>query len=84
LLSILIAVLNSVFEHGILGVCNKILGFVFCGSIAFIIAWMFVLLFSYCINIPFVADMAWASGFDGGFLYDFFKRMSPLDILLSF
>ena len=84
LLSILITILNSVFEHGILGVFNKILGFFFCGSIAFVVAWLFVLLFSYAINIPLVADMAWASDFDGGFLYDFFKRMSPLDILLSF
>ena len=83
-LSILIVLLNSIFEHGILGVCNKILGLVFCGGIAFVVAWLFVLLFSYVINVPFVEDMAWARDFDGGFLYDFFKRMSPLDILLSF
>ena len=84
LLSLLFVILNNAFEHGVLGVCNRILGFVFCGSIAFVAAWLFVLLFSYVINIPFIADVAWARDFDGGFLYDFFKRMSPLDILLSF
>lgn len=84
LLSIIISLLNKFFEHGVIGVVNKILGFVFGGSIAFVVAWLFVLIFSYVINVPFLADSTWASTFDGGFLYDFFKRMSPLDILLSF
>ena len=84
LLSILIHILNNIFEHGVLGVCNRVLGCVFCSFISIIVAWLFVLLFSYVINVPFIADAAWARDFDGGFLYDFFKRMSPLDILLSF
>lgn len=84
LLSIMIALLNNLFKHGVLGVCNKILGCVFCGFIAFIAAWIFVLLFSYVINVPFIEKAAWARNFDGGFLYDFFKRMSPLDVLLGF
>ena len=84
LLAIIVKILNKVFERGVLGVCNRIFGFLFCGSIAFVFSWIFVLLFSYFINIPFVADAEWASNFDGGVLYDFLKRMSPLDILLSF
>ena len=83
-LSILISVLNCIFKHGFLGVCNKILGFVFCGFVAIIVSWLFVFVFSYVINMSFLEDVAWARDFDGGFLYDFFKRMSPLDILLSF
>jgi uncharacterized membrane protein required for colicin V production len=84
LLAIAVRILNKIFEHGILGVCNRIFGFVFCGSIAFVFSWIFVLIFSYFINIPLVADAAWANNFDGGILYDFLKRMSPLDILMSF
>ena len=84
LLSLVICILNKVFEHGVLGACNRIFGFIFCGSIAFVISWLFVSLFSYFINIPLFADSSWASNFDGGILYDFLKRMSPLDILMSF
>ena len=84
LLSILIRLLNRWFAHGVFGVFNKVLGMIFCGGIAFVIAWLFVMLFSCFINTPLVEDSAWAKEFNGGIFYDFFKRMSPLDILLSF
>ena len=84
LLTVLIALLNSIFESGIFGIFNKILGLIFGLAFAFVLAWLFVVILSYIINIPAVANTDLIKGFRGGFVYDFFKRMSPLDLLFSF
>ena len=84
LFAILIALLNDVFKSGIFGVFNKILGFVFGLAFAFILSWLLVVIFGYIISIPAVANAEWVKNFNGGFIYDFFKRMSPVDLLFSF
>ena len=38
----------------------------------------------YILNIPAVANTAFAKAFDGGWVYGFIKSMSPVDLLLSF
>ncbi len=83
-LSISISLLNNVFEVGVLDTFNKVLGFVFGAAFAFVAAWLLVVVFDYVISIPAVAKTDFASSFDGGLIYDFFKKMSPLDLLLSF
>ena len=84
LLSLGFSVINGIFNVGILGVVNRTLGFIFNGFFFFIIAWVFVMLFGYFINIPGIVNAEWAQNFEGGFIYRFFKSMSPVDILLSF
>ena len=84
LLKLLFALLNSIAGVGFIGVMNRILGFVFNTAFAFIISWAVVAVFSYIISIPAVASTEWAAGFEGGFVYNFLKSMSPLDLLLSF
>ncbi len=83
LLKLVFAILNSFVDSGILGVVNRILGFVFNTVFAFIVAWALVAIFSYILNIPAIASAEWAD-FEGGFVYKFFRSMSPLDLLLSF
>lgn len=84
LLAFSISILNHLFKSGVLGVFNRILGCVFGVSFAFVAAWVGVVLFGYITSIPIWASADWIAEFDGGFLYDFFKRMSPLDLLFSF
>ena len=83
LLKLLFAILNSLFNAGIIGVLNKILGVVFNLLLAFVVVWGLTTLFGYIINLPTLADTAIAN-FEGGILYKFFKNISPIDLLLSF
>ena len=84
LLGFSISLLNHVFEVGVLDTFNKVLGFVFGAAFAFVAAWLLVAIFGYVISIPSVAKTDFAASFDSGIIYDFFKRISPLDLLLSF
>jgi len=84
LLSVGFSLINGVFNIGILGVVNRTLGLLFNGFFFFVMAWVFVLLFGYFINIPGIVNAEWAQNFEGGYIYRFFKSMSPVDILLSF
>ena len=84
LLKILLKILNNVFDSGVLGIFNKVLGAVIGALFAFVIAWIFVTLFGYMISIPSLSDTDFVKAFDGGHIYNFIKRMSPLDLLLSF
>lgn len=84
LLALAVSLINSIFSGGIFGIVNKILGFVFSTTFAFIIAWLVTALFGYIIHLPSLADVQWISSFEGGFVYKFFKEISPIDLLLSF
>ncbi len=84
LLNVVILILNSIFDNGIIGLFNKILGVFFGTAFSFLIAWVAVMLFGYLVSIPAIADGEWAQGFTGGFFYNLLKSISPLDLLLSF
>lgn len=83
-LSILLSVIDHAFDGGIFGALNKLLGFFFSTSVAFIAVWLLTAVFGYVISLPAFADDLWVSSFSGGFIYDFFKGLSPIDLLLSF
>lgn len=83
-LGILLSIINHAFDGGVFGVMNKVLGFFFSTSIAFISAWLLTSVFGYVISLPAFADNPWIVSFDGGFVYKFFKGLSPIDLLLSF
>ena len=84
LLTLLFALINLLLNRGLIGVVNKILGCVFTTLFAVIIAWAFVSVFDYALNLPFLSDKEWAMNFDGGYIYKFFKSISPIELLLSF
>ena len=83
-LGILLSIINHVFDGGVFGVMNKVLGFFFSTSIAFVSVWLLTTVFGYVISMPAFADTPWIASFDGGFIYKFFKGLSPIDLLLSF
>ena len=83
-LSILLAIIDHAFDSGVFGVLNKVLGFLFSTTIAFALAWLMTTAFGYAISLPAFSDNAWISTFDGGYVYKFFKSISPIDLLLSF
>ncbi len=82
--SLLLWLTNLMFKKGVVGVVNKIFGAVATTAFAMVVAWGFVSVFDYFINLSFIAENSWAMNFNGGFLYDFFKSVSPIDLLLSF
>ena len=73
LLTLVVSILNGVFSKGILGLVNKLFGFVLGGSIGVVIC---------CVIASIVSAVS--ADFVGGFVYDFFKNFSPLDFILSF
>lgn len=83
-LALVIAVLNSFFDTGLIGVCNRVLGCVFSTAFAVIIAWCAVSVFTYVINVPALAETSAVQSFEGGFVYKFFNNLNPIDLLLSF
>ena len=84
LFTLIFALINHLLNRGFIGVINKILGCVFTTLFAVIIAWAFVSVFDYALNLPFLSDKEWAMNFDGGYIYKFFKSISPIELLLSF
>lgn len=84
LLALLVSIINKIFDYGVFGVFNKILGFVFGTAFAFITVWILTSIFGCIICLPSVSDIGWISDFEGGYIYKFFKEISPMDILLSF
>ncbi len=81
---ILFAIVNSIFNTGVLSVPNRVLGCVFYTLFAFIIAWLFATLLDFAIHTQFLADAEWIKEFEGGFIYKLFRRLTPIDLLLSF
>ena len=84
LISMLLKLVNLMFDIGVFGVLNRVLGFVFSTSLAIIAVWLFTSVFAYLINLPSLSNVEWIANFDGGYIYKFFKRFSPIDLLLSF
>ncbi len=82
--SIFLWFVNRIFSGGVVGVVNKIFGAALTTCFAIVVAWGFVSVFDYIVNIPLIAENEWAMNFSGGYLYGFFKSFSPIDILLSF
>lgn len=82
--SLVLSIFSSMFNDGVLGFPNKILGCVFTLLFAVVISWVFVVLFDFVINSSVFVNAAWAKDFEGGVIYRFFAKNSPVDLLLSF
>lgn len=83
-LSILFAIVNKIVDTGFVGVVNRILGCVFTTALAFLVCWGIAAVFELVIHLPVFEGQAWVGEFGGGFVYKFFKSISPLEMLLSF
>jgi hypothetical protein len=84
LISLLFSVANSVFDHGVFGVLNRVLGCVTSGLLAIFTAWALVSVFEYVIHFPAIEGSEVLSNFTGGFIYNLFRQYNPVELLLSF
>lgn len=84
LISIALWFINLVFQSGVFGFLNKLLGTVFGLCLSVIAAWAFVSVFEYAIHLPLFEGNAMIAEFEGTFLYGFFNSYSPIELLLSF
>lgn len=84
LYSLLISLVSSRFNSGAIGLPNKLLGAFFGLIFAVALAWIVTLIFDFVIHLSVFEDVAWAVNFEGGALYGFFSKNSPIDILLGF
>ena len=76
--------LNMMIDGGFVGVINRVIGCIVTFSFALVIVWAIASLTEFVFNIPALADMQAIKDFNGGFVYKFFKGLSPLELLLSF
>lgn len=81
---ILFAMLSPVFNAGPLSIPNKLLGCVFSLFIAAVIAWLLTLVFDFALNSSILEGNSLVEDFEGGFIYGFFNKHNPIDILLGF
>ncbi|MBO5946060.1 MAG: CvpA family protein [Clostridia bacterium] len=84
LISLLLSLINGVFEHTVLSIPNRIIGAIFGAFIAFTAAWALVSVFDFAIHTSMLEGVSWTSSFNGGYIYNFFKEFTPIDLLLSF
>ncbi|MBO5906807.1 MAG: hypothetical protein J6Q85_01455 [Clostridia bacterium] len=84
LLSVALWFVNLVFQSGVFGFLNKLLGTVFGLCLAVIVSWAFVAVFEYAVHLPMFAANPTVAEFEGTFIYGFFNSYSPMELLLSF
>ncbi len=82
-LSLLLWLLESMVDDGFVGVTNRIVGCIFTFILSVVVSWCAVAVADFVFHIPAVSDVAWVAEFNGGFIYKFFKSISPIDLLLS-
>ena len=84
LLSLILRLLDAIVSATPLSPFNRILGFLFGAALSFLTVWALTGIFTYVLNIPAVAETAWASAYTGGPVYRFFRSINPIALLLSF
>ncbi len=76
-LTLVIMLIDMTFRSGLLGVINRMLGFIFGAAFAVIVAWFAVVVAEFVMGFI-------GYDFDSGFIYEFFSNFNPIDLLLSF
>ena len=72
LLKLVFSLIDKIFQKGVLGVLNKVLGCIVCTLIAIFVAWILVLVLDGIFHLS------------GGFIFNLFKQYNPVELLLSF
>ena len=84
LLTLLFAMINKAVDKGVVGKVNRILGCVFTLMFSLVVCWALCAVFDFVVHVPAVYESEWAQQFTGGVIYNLFKNVSPLELLLSF
>lgn len=85
-LSIVFGIVNECIKNGdgLVSRANSILGCIIMTFLAAIVVWVLCGFSDFILNLPFLHEQEWVQNFTGGFVYGFFKGLSPVDLLLSF
>lgn len=83
LLTILFAILEAIIDNGIVGVLNRVLGCILLTIFAACICWCLCAISDLILGIPVLAEQEWVQGFEGGIIYNFFKNLSPIDLIMN-
>lgn len=83
LVGLLFGLINSIIDNGPVGAVNRALGCVVMTLFAFMIAWVLCMMSDFILNIPIVNEQAWVQDFSGGWLYNIFRSLSPVDLILG-
>ena len=84
IIGLALLIINKIFEIGVFGVFNKMLGVVFSGALGFVAAWAVAVILEFVFKLPALESNAVISGFEGGAIYRFFNTYNPMELLLSF
>ena len=84
LMTLIFAITATVADGGVVGFINKFLGFIFSALMMVIVCWCLTALFDFIVHTPALEGVSWAKDFTGGYIYEFFRTFSPIDLLLSF
>ncbi len=84
LLSLAFWVINILLSGGMLGFVNKLFGVVFSTLVAIMLAWGIAVVLEFVFHTPAIAQNPTIADFDGGFIYSFFNKYNPIELLLSF
>ncbi len=82
-LGIVFGIINSIVDNGIVGVVNKVLGCIVMTFLAATVVWCLCGLSDFILNLPLLQEQEWLQGFTGGYVYNFFKSISPIDLMLN-
>lgn len=84
LLGLVLTIVNAIVDHGLLGKANRIFGCLFTFLLSVIVIWAFTALFAFIVSLPAIAESGFSENFVGGVIFNFFKSINPIDLLLSF
>lgn len=84
LLSVAFWFINAIFQSGVFGLLNKLVGVVFGFACSVIAGWILVSLLEFVFNLPAFDQIEFINEFDGKFLYEFYKNYNPIELMLSF
>lgn len=83
LVGLLFTLINSIIDNGPVGAVNRALGCVIMTLFAFMIAWVLCMGSDFILNIPVINEQKWVQDFTGGWLYNLFRSLSPVDLMLG-
>ncbi len=85
-LAIVFGIVNECIKNGdgLVSRANSILGCFIMTIMAAIVVWVLCGFSDFILHLPVFHEQAWVESFTGGFIYNFFKGLSPVELLLSF
>lgn len=83
LMQVVFSIINSIACSGVIGVVNRVLGCVVMTFLAATVVWCLCGVSDFILNLPVLQEQEWLQGFTGGPIFNFFKNISPIGLLLG-